>query len=123
MKATGETTKPMVKVDSSMLMEMFMMATGEMIRPMEEELTVIWMELNTRESGKMINNMVKVQRHGQMVQATMEHTLKAANMAQELSLGPIRALTMVTLLRITLMAEVNFVLIVVYIHFLITERF
>ena len=85
MKDTGLTIRPTVKVDSSMLMEMYMMDTG-----------------------KMINNMEKVLKHGQTVQVTRVSTLKEENMEGDVSHGLIIALTLETSLKTILKVKVSY---------------
>ena len=60
MRVGGKTTKPMVKVDLFMLMEISTTVSGRMTRLMDSEFTHIWMELDTKVSGRKISNMEKV---------------------------------------------------------------
>ena len=66
MKGIGELIKPMVKVDSFIVMGMFMREIGLMIRPREWVFTLIWTVLSILESGKKINSMDKERKLGQM---------------------------------------------------------
>ena len=60
MKVGGKITKPMVKVDLSMLMEISTTVSGRMTRLTDSEFTHIWMELDTKENGRKISSMEKV---------------------------------------------------------------
>ena len=70
----GLITKPMVKEDSSMLMEMSMMDNGLMIKLMDKVFTAILMEPNIKVLGRKINNMVMVSRPGLMVLCSKANT-------------------------------------------------
>lgn len=76
----GEKIVLMVKVNSFMLMVIFMMDFGLMIKLMDLEFTSTLMELNMKECGKMISNTERVLKHGQTNHVMKEITLLAANM-------------------------------------------
>lgn len=78
-KASGKTIEHTVKVNSCILMEMFMMANGSTIRQMAMECTIILMELSMKGTGEMIFSMVKAKSHGQMDLSTRDSTLVERN--------------------------------------------
>ena len=72
----------MGRVDSFMLMEMFMMVNGQMIRRMDTGFIDMLMVQCMKGSGKMIFNMVKDQSHGQTKVNTKVNMHMDANMEQ-----------------------------------------
>lgn len=60
MKDGGKITKPMERVDSFMLMGIFMMAIGKMTRLMDTVYIHTWMEPDMKVTGKKINSMERV---------------------------------------------------------------
>lgn len=72
MKETGKMIWPMVKEDSSILVEMSMKETGSMIKLKEKEFICILMVQVIQVNGIRINNMDLDNRNGSMVLNTKE---------------------------------------------------
>jgi len=89
MSAFGRLTRPMAKVDLSMLTVMCMKETGKMIRHMEEVSMNIWTEQSMLETGLKIDSMDTVSKPGQTLLNTKEITSMVKNMGLELSSGQI----------------------------------
>jgi len=94
MKDGGKTTKPMVKVDLSMPMEMFMMDNGLMIKLMDLEFIAILMEPNMKVTGKRTSNTEMVWKPGQMVLDMKVNIFKEKSTVMEDLLGLTEALIM-----------------------------
>jgi hypothetical protein len=84
MKVNGNKTRLTARVNSFMLMEMFMRASGRMIRLMAMVLILTPMGQLISESGKTISSMVKELRHGPTVPSMKANILKGKSMAREL---------------------------------------
>jgi hypothetical protein len=72
MKAIGEITWPMVKVDLYTVMGMFILVSGKMIRLTVTVHTSTWMGLGTRVTGSRTNNTVLESKAGLMELNTKE---------------------------------------------------
>ena len=74
MPVNGEKTEHTVRVDSSMLTEIFMMVTGPMTRLMDVESISTSTVLSTRDFGKTICSMVMELKHG-LISLSMKETM------------------------------------------------
>ena len=99
-KVGGKTTKPMEKVDLSMLMEMFMMDNGLMIKLTDLEFIAILMEPNMKGTGKRTSNTETVWKPGQMVLDMKVNIFKERSTVMEDLLGQTEALIMESSLKI-----------------------
>ena len=79
MKAPGRMTKPMEKVSSYMLVEIFMMGCGAMIKQMDRVRSITPMGPCTKATGLMIISRVKALNPGQMAPSILVITIKATS--------------------------------------------
>lgn len=93
---SGEKTEPMVREDSSMLMETYMMDTGLMTRQMVWELTSMSMGHSMKACGRTTCNMGTVSRHGLTSLDMKGSTPSAGSMALEVTNGTMAACILVT---------------------------
>ena len=76
----GNLTRPVVRVNSGMLMETYLKGNGLMIKQMASEYILIKMVLNMKDHGRMIYNMAMARNLGLMAQSMKENILKVKNM-------------------------------------------